>query len=132
MLPQSRVQRLAKKLCKELKIKLVFSTYKINNMLNNVEYTIPRVLQTHLVYKCTCARCYSCYVGETRWHFTICIRENLKSSHIYKHLTTHAPECKDACTSECRRFQIIDRDTQYVIKIKEAMYIKWSKPVLNK
>ena len=41
---QSRVQRLTKKFCKEIKIKLVFSTYKINNMLNNAKDTIPREL----------------------------------------------------------------------------------------
>ena len=42
---------------------------EINNMLNNVKDTIPRELQSHLEYKFTCARCNSCYIGETCQHF---------------------------------------------------------------
>ena len=69
---QSRVQSLTKKFCKELKIKLVFSIYKINYyMLNNVKDTIPRELKSYLEYKFTCAKCNSCYVGETGQHFGI-------------------------------------------------------------
>ena len=100
-------------------------------MLNSVKDSIPRELRSNIVYKFTCARCNSCYLGESRRHFSTRVREHLKgdkSSHIYKHLAK-SPECKEACSDKC--FEIIDQGTEYTIKLKEAMHIKWQMPSLN-
>ena len=101
-------------------------------MLSSVKDSIPRDLRSLVVYKFTCARCKACYIGETRRHFMTRVREHLKgdkSSHIFKHLELSA-ECREVYSNEC--FEIIDKGpSQYFIKIKEAMHIKWQRPILN-
>ena len=52
-----------------------------------------------------------------------------KQSHIYKHLNSNVL-CKNSCNESS--FKIIDRaDTEYSLKLKEALHIKWIKPKLN-
>ena len=62
--------------------------------------------------------------------YGIRVHEHLrdKSSHIFKHLA-QSDECREACSSEC--FEIIDQGNSFTIKLKEAMHIKWVKPILN-
>ena len=97
-------------------------------MLNSVKDPVPKELRSHVVYKFTCARCNACYVGETHRHFCTRVHEHLrdKSSHIYKHLE-QSEECREACSSEC--FKIIDQGNSFTIKLREAMHIKWVKPI---
>ena len=84
---------------------------------------VPKELQSYVVYKFTCVRCNSCYVGETRRHFGTRVHEHIrdKSSHIFKHLS-QSDECRAACSSES--FEIIDHGSSFSIKIKKAMHIK--------
>ena len=61
------------------------------------------------------------------------IKEHLKTdkkSHIYQHLSSNQ-NCFNCCTDDC--FSILDyASTKYQLKIKEALYIKWLDPILNK
>ena len=61
------------------------------------------------------------------------IKEHLttdKKSHIYQHLSSNQ-NCFNCCTDDC--FSILDySSTKYQLKIKEALYIKWLDPILNK
>ena len=54
----------------DLDIKLVFTTFKLRNLFS-VNYSVPRELLSHVIYKFTCACSYACYipVGETVLHF---------------------------------------------------------------
>ena len=93
----------------------------------------PHFLKSFLVYKFVCARCNSCYIGETCRHFKTRIDEHVKKdkkSNIYKHLNNNE-ECFSSFNSDC--FSILDyAPTQFHLKIKEGMYIDWEKPNLNK
>ena len=93
----------------------------------------PYFLKSFLVYKFVCARCNSCYIGETCRHFKTRIDEHVKKDkkfNIYKHLNNNE-ECFSSFNSDC--FSILDyAPTQFQIKIKEGMYIDWEKPNLNK
>ena len=90
-------------------------------------------IKLFLVYKFVCARCNSCYIGETCRHFKTRIDEHVKKdkkSNIYKHLNNNE-ECFSSFNSDC--FSILDyAPTQFQVKIKEGMYIDWEKPNLNK
>ena len=55
---------LAKKHCKDLKIKLAFTSFKLKNLIA-AENCVPRSLPLNIVYKPTCGECNSVYVGET-------------------------------------------------------------------
>ena len=51
---QGKVRMLAKKYCKNLKIKLAFSSFKVRNLIS-VKDCVPRSLRSCVVYKFTCA-----------------------------------------------------------------------------
>ena len=73
-------------------MKLVFNSFKIKNYFAYKD-PIPNDLKSFLVYKFTCARCSSSYIGETRRHFKNRIEEHIKNdnkSHIFKHLHSYA------------------------------------------
>ena len=51
-------------------------------------------------------------------------------SHIYEHLMS-SKDCLDKCFKDC--FSVLDAtNTMHLLKIKESLYIKWLKPILNK
>ena len=94
---------------------------------------IPENLKSNVVYKFICARCNSCYIGETTRHISTRINDRLKTdkaSHVYKHLKSNL-ECKEVCNVTC--FSILDTaSTTYQLRIKDGMYIGWEEPSLNK
>ena len=90
-------------------------------------------LQSMVVYKFVCASSNTCYMSETARHLPTRIKEHLKAdkkSHTYQHLSSNQ-NCFNCCTDDC--FSILDyASTKYQLKIKEALYIKWLDPILNK
>ena len=85
-----------------------------------------------VVYKFRCTGCKSSYVGHTIKNLATRIKQHLnsdKNSHIYKHLKG-SKTCEDKCSNNS--FEIIDSaQTQYSLKLKEAIWIRWLKPALN-
>ena len=90
---KNKLSKLSKEFCKEnFNIKLVFNSFKIKNYFSDKD-SIPVYLKSFLVYKFTCARCSSSYIGETCRHFQNRIEEHIKNdskSHIFKHLHSYA------------------------------------------
>ena len=129
---QFKVNKIVEKLCKDVSIKLVFSPFKIGKMFS-LKDAYNDALKSNVVYKFSCAGCNACYVGETTRHFTTRIKEHLhtdKSSHVYKHLR-QSKNCLEKCDEAC--FSILDNaNSEYQLKIKEALHISWEKPTLNK
>ena len=89
-------------------------------------------MKSFVVYKFTCARCSSSYIGETCRHFKTRIEEHIKKgnkSHILKRLHSTAT-CFDSYNS--LYFKIIDKaNSKFDLKIKEVLYINSRKPNLN-
>ena len=94
---------------------------------------MPKYLRSFVVNRFTCPGCNASYIGETTRHLTTRIKEHLETdskSHIFKHLDINR-KCEELRNAEC--FEIIDSATSsYRLKLKEAMYITWEKPSLNK
>ena len=115
----------------ERDIKLVFNSFKIKKYFSYKD-PISNDLKSFLVYKFTCARCSSCYIGESCRHFQTRIEEHIKkdnNSHNFKHLHSTAT-CFVSCNSLC--FKIIDNtNSKFDLEIKEALYVNWRKPNLN-
>ena len=113
-------------------ISIVFLLLKVADLFS-VKESVPKYLRFFIVYWFTCPGCNASYIGETTHHLTTRIKEHLETdskSHIFKHLDTNR-KCKELCNAEC--FEIIDSATSsYRLKLKEAMYITWEKPSLNK
>ena len=129
---QNNLNKLCKKFCKDLKIKLVFTPCKIGSYFSTKD-PLPKDLKSLIVYKFVCVSCTASYIGETQRHFKTRVDEHLgkdKNSHIWKHLNNN-PSCLQQCNRDC--FSIIDSaPSSYRLKIKEALHISWNKPDLNK
>ena len=130
---KQNLQKLLKRYCKvDVDLKLVFSTCKVKDYFSQKD-ELPSSFKSHVVYKFNCAHCNACYVGRTDRHHTTRVNEHLvsdKNSHILKHLKSNL-QCKNACDENC--FEILDTaNSKYQLKIKEALYINWIKPDLNK
>ena len=98
-----KLSKLCKEFCKEnFNIKLVFNSFKIKSYFSYKD-PIPNDLKSSLVYKFTCAKCSSSYIGETCRHFKTRIEEHIKKyskSHIFKYLyytTTYFDSYKSVC-----------------------------------
>ena len=129
---KNKLSKLCIELCKEnFNIKLVFNSVKIKNYFSYKD-PISDDLKYFVVYKFTCARCSSNYIGETCRHFKIRIEEHIKKdikTHIFKHIHSTAT-CFDSYNSLC--FKIIDNaNSKFDLKIKEALHINWGKPNLK-
>ena len=94
---QRKVSTLTKCYCRNLNIKLVFSSFKIKNLMN-VKDSVPKSLSSNVVYKFNCVECNSAYFGETSRHLSTRVREHLctdKNSTIFKHINI-CDKCKKA------------------------------------
>ena len=132
---QKRFKILLKRFVQIYKTPYIWSLtpFKINNKF---WYKDPLQfhLQSFIVDQFICAKCKVCYVAETTRHLS---RESmntytktlsptslnmcLQESHI----------CNSVCNKDC--FSVIDQaTTEYQLKMKEAICIKWIPPKLNK
>ena len=129
LLFKDKIKNICSKYNIKSNVKLAFSSFKICTMLSPKD---KHSLMSHVVYKFQCAACADCYVGFTTRHFSTRTHEHLftdKESHVYKHLESNQA-CRDQCSTA--DFSVIDHaNTEYQLRIKEAIHIQWQKPVLN-
>ena len=127
---QKKLSKICQQFSKEADLKIIFTSFKINNYFSA---KTPYFLKSFLVYKFVCAKCNSCYIGETCRHFKTRIDKHVKKdkqSNIYKHLHNNE-ERFWSFNLDC--FSVLDyAPILFQIKIKEGMYIDWEKPNLNK
>ena len=79
---QKKIAKLCKQYCNENNVKIVFTSFKVSNYFS-VKDATPYFLKSFLVYKFICARCKSCYIGETCRHFITRIDEHMKKDKKY-------------------------------------------------
>ena len=130
-IPQKKIRHFIKRYCKDVDIKLVFSSFKIGNLLG-VKDPVLDGLRSRVVFKFVCAGCNACYVSETCRHFSTRVREHLvsdRASHIFRHLKD-SPHCRALCSTD--NFHVLDHtSTSFQLKIKEAIHIQREQPSLN-
>ena len=129
---QNKIEKLCKRLCKNVKVKLVFTSDKLRQTFS-YEDSYPSVLSSKFVDKLACASCNASYVGQTHRHLTTRIDEHFgkdKKSHIYQHLMSSS-DCLNACSRYS--FTILDTArTKHQLRIKGSLFIGCLKPTLNK
>ena len=129
---RNKINILASKLCKNIKLNIVFTSCKINRFFSTKD-TLPKFSKSLVVYKFICPVCNSWYVGYTTRNLLTRICEHLgkdSNSHILQHIST----CENAMhIANENHFSILDEATsEYELKIKEALHIKWENPTINK
>ena len=104
---QNKIEKLYKRFCKTVKVKLVFTSDKLCQTFS-YKGSYPSVLNSKVVYKFICVSCNASYVGQTHQHLTTRIHEHFgkdKKSHIYQHLMSSS-DYLNACSHDC--FTILD------------------------
>ena len=85
-----------------MKIMSKLYSLEISNYLS-VKDATTYFLKSFLVYKCICARCKSCYIGETCRHFITRIGEHIKKDkkpHVFQNLHNKV-ECFSSFDLNC-------------------------------
>ena len=123
------------------KLKVIFkSTCNIGSYLNFKD-KIPKSLISGVVYKYTCNRCNSVYVGKTKRHWEKRLEEHLSISALTgKHMKTQQiwppMEHSEVCPGsklERNSFKIVGREKlDFHLKIQESLRIYQWNPILNK
>ena len=125
---KKKLRHICERFCKDTDIKIVFSPLKLSRFFSWKD-TLPKYLQSHVVYQFACAGHKACYIGETKRHLNTSTEEHLrkdKKSHLYSHLQEN-PQCQEIVNFDC--LEIIDRASFYFrLQIKEAMHINWKNP----
>ena len=130
-----RVTKLFKQFCKsEKEIRIVFNISKVRDYFSTKD-SYPNCFKSNVVYLFTCANCGIRYVGRTHRNFDTRINEHLRleSSSIFKHINDPKNSiCKTVCSRDSS-FKILDQaNNDYELALKEGIFIKWLRPVLNK
>ena len=125
VIAKNKMRKLCERYCNsDVDIKLIFVSFKIGSVFSTKDM-IPEDLKSNVVYKFNCARCNSCYIGETTRHISTRIKEHLKTdkaSHVYKHLNSNS-ECKEVCNVTC--FSILDTAHNNVPTENKGGYVYW-------
>ena len=129
---QTKINDICQKYCHELKISTCFSLFKIGSLFS-VKDSVPSGQKSLVVYLFVCAGCNASYIGETTRKLVTRIAEHLhegKGSIIFEHISKNS-RCREMCDETS--FKIIDTaNSEFQLKIKEAIHITMKKPTLNK
>ena len=125
------------------KLKLVFKTSNRLSSFFTFKDKLPAALDSHVIYKYTCANCNVSYVGCTKRYWEKRLEEHthvsgltgkpLTGVQIYAPLQ-HVREAKCGSSAKVYRedFEFIGRDNNsYILQVKESILIYKLKPKLN-
>ena len=109
-------------------VKFIATINKTKACLPSLKQSIDKSLKSGVVYKISCPRCPSCYVGQTSRHLITCMKEhNGKSKPVRRHF--EACECEFTMDD----VEIIKSSSKsmYHLMILEALLIRSIKPSIN-
>ena len=108
----------------------IFTTRKLKTCLPSLKTSFDRELRSKVVYKLTCSRCNSTYVGQTVGHLATRVDEHRKGdSPVGQHLL----ECnKEVGGTAALKSEIIDQTANnHKLLILEALRIWRERPRIN-
>ena len=132
------IMKQVKKNIPNCKVRVIFSAKRRIRNFFRFKDVIPRDIQSHLVYKITCAECNLCYYGLTERHFKVRAYDHLGLSiltgkpikGVDTALKTHCRDNGHNVTID--NIEVIAREeNSFHLRIKESLLIKRDKPQLN-
>ena len=108
----------------------IFKTFKVQNYFSLKDET-PLALQANVVYlfEGSCDKNQT-YIGKTKRHLATSVREHFSG---YSAIFEHISSCNACNHSTIENFHISSHgNNDFDNKVREALYIKKQKPLLNK
>ena len=106
--------------------RIIMTLNKTKAALPSLKVKVPKMLQSNVVYKISCSRCDSSYVGQTARHLQQRYREHMGSQGIIR---KHYEECGSIPSEDL--VNIIGKANGERLLTLEALHISTIKPVLN-
>ena len=135
---EKRIRSLFKKVIPWGNIKLIYKTQCRISQLFRFKDTLPTEIRSHLIYYFKCPSCNAEYIGETVRHSKVRWCEHLGlSCFTDKSVVGIKTPIRDhiqanGCHASLENFKIIGGDgNQYLLRIKESLFIKHFKTNLN-
>ena len=94
---KKKLRHICERFCKDNDINIAFLPLKLSSF-SRCKDTLPKSLQSDVVYQFTCAGHKSCYIGETKHHLNTRVKD--KKSYIYSHLQEN-PQCQEKINFDC-------------------------------
>ena len=108
--------------------RIIFTLKKLKTVLPSLKSTVEKSLKSGGVYKITCPRCNSCYVGQTRRHLITRFKEHRKPK---APVAVHVKACKQALTIENVTILSSKCKSENHLMTLEALFINQLRPQLN-
>ena len=107
--------------------KVIMTLNKTKSVISSLKFPVPDMLKSNVVYKITCSRCQSSYVGQTSRHLQQRFREHIGSKGI---LRKHFEECNITPSDDLVKIIGTSRFLDKLLTL-EALFIEEIKPELN-
>ena len=108
--------------------KVIMTMKKMRYTLPSLKPVVPKMFRNNVVYKITCPRCESSYVGQTTRHLQHRFREHTGSKGPVK---SHFENCKINPSDDHITILGCTNTGDFRLMTLEALYIKSFAPVLN-
>ena len=107
--------------------KIIFTIRKLKSSLPSLKSKVDKCFKSGVVYKVSCPRCDSCYVGQTRRHLITRIKEHKSSGPVRMHFKS----CKSVVSMDDVSILSANSKSEIHLLTLEALFISDIKPNLN-
>ena len=110
---------------------VVFTLRKMKTTLPSLKVEVEKALKSRIVYKISCPRCASCYVGQTDRHLLVRFKEHLRPS---QPLGKHVRQCETSVDfNDKSAVSILHATHGSILQLMthEALWIREIKPSIN-
>ena len=108
--------------------KVITTIKKIKTVLPSLKAPVEKAMKSGLVYKISCSRCQSCYVGQTTRHLLTRIKEHRR---IGTPVGNHFKACGSSLTMDDVDIIISSSKSVYNLMTLEALCIRAIQPSIN-
>ena len=108
--------------------KIITTLKKTRSLLPSLKPPVDNALKSGLVYKITCSRCQSCYVGQTTRHLLTRFKEHKRSG---TPVESHFKACNSSLTMDDVKIIAMSSKCNFKLMTLEALFIKDIKPSIN-
>ena len=111
---------------------VVLTLRKLISYLPSLKSPVPKMLKSDIVYKVTCPRCQTCYVGKTSRHLVTRFREERtkRREQVYQHVISCGMRPQELNMKDVEVLATVPKGG-FQLSIREALFIRELCPAIN-